>query len=302
LKKNKLLEFLSYPIVASIFIISKLPLWLLYPISKVIYLILYYLTNYRKGIAYKNLRNSFPEKTEAEILAIRKKFYKHLSNLFIETIKLLGFSQKELVRRCKFTPEAKELIEGYLSKNKSIIIVIGHYGNWEWGGASFYPSFSKKLITAYRPVKNRVIDRLMKRLRERFGIIVRPKNDLPKEMFAQRNNLTATALIADQTPSPSNAHWVDFLNQDTPVFKGTSKLSKMYNYPIIFCSTRLIKRGFYEIEAWLLTESPKEHDEYSLSVMHTKMLEKEIERVPETWLWSHKRWKHKKLKENNNLS
>ena len=274
--------------------ISWLPLPALYPISKLIFFLIYYFPGYRKNVVYKNLENSFPEKSQGELLSIRRRFYHHLSCVCVEITKLLNISQTELKRRCSFTPEAKELINSYLANNRSVLIVLAHYGNWEWGGASFFPTFGKKPVTSYKPLKNRVVDRFMKHLRSRFGIEAYPKDSIVRKMVAMRNEVSATALIADQTPSPANAHWVKFLNQDTPVFKGTARLSIMLNYPLIYCSPRVKKRGHYEVHAWLITSKPKEYDEYTISSLHSQILEKEIKRAPEYWLWSHKRWKHKK--------
>ncbi len=291
--KKHIIEIFSYPLIVVIYLVSILPLSLLYRISWILFFFLYYITGYRKKVVYDNLARSFPGKSKKELLEIRYKFYRHLSNVCVEVIKLLTISQNELKNRCSFSREAKKIINGYFSSNVPVIIVLGHYGNWEWSGSSFYSNFHKNLLTAYRPIKNRVFNRLMIKLRSSFGIIIKSRNELPRAMFSLRNKVYATALIADQTPSPSNAHWVKFLNQDTPVFKGTAKLSQMYNYPLIFCSTRLKKRGYYEIHARLVTSRPKDYDEYTLTSLHTKMLEEEIKNAPELWLWSHKRWKHK---------
>jgi len=295
LKKLRIIEIFSYPLVGLIYTISWLPLALLYKLSWLVFLLLYYIPGYRKNVVYRNLANAFPEKSPVELLSIRRKFYRHLSCLIVEVIKLLSFSTKELNRRCIYTPEAKELINSYLQNKRSIMIVMGHYGNWEWTGTSFYSTFGIYPVTAYRPVKNRVIDSLIKRLRKRFGVKVNPMRDFSRQMFLLRNQTNAVILIADQTPSKLNAHWVRFLNQDTPVFKGTSRLTRMFNYPLIFCCPRPAKKGYYVIHAELITSTPKKYDEQTLSSLHTQMLEKEIKRAPEYWLWSHKRWKHKRL-------
>ncbi len=298
MKKQAIINFFSYFLVGLVYIVSWLPLWVLYSLSRILFFFLFHFPGYRKKIVYNNLANSFPYKSNKELLSIRRKFYHHLSNIIVETIKLLTCSQKELENFYQFTPEATNLINSFFNNNKSIIIVMGHYGNWELAGTSVKPAFGNTIIAAYKPIKNSVFDKLMIKLRTRFKVEVCPMKLLPKSMLALRKKVSATILIADQTPSKSNAHWVKFLNQDTPFFKGTAKLSRMFNYPVIYCSPRLKKRGLYEIHAWLITLSPKDHDEEALTNLHTKMLEKEIIRAPQYWLWTHKRWKHNKLPSN----
>ena len=277
-----------------IYVISWLPVSLLYVLSWLIFFLFYYVPGYRKKVVYNNLYNAFPEKSRQELLAIRRRFYRHLSCLFAEVVKILSLSPENLKRRCKFTAESKELINSYLQNNKSVIIVMGHYGNWEWCGTSFYVNFGISSAAVYRPVKNKAFDRLMKRLRTRLGVNVYPMKDFPRQMFALRKQTNCIILIADQTPSRTNAHWVEFLNQETPVYKGTARLSKTFNYPLIFCLPRPVKRGYYEVHAKLIAETPKEYDEESISKMHTRILEEEIIKAPEYWLWTHKRWKHKR--------
>ncbi len=296
MKKKTLIELLSYPLAVFVYVVSLFPLGLLYQFSHVMFFLLFYFPGYRKKVVYNNLSKAFPDKNTEERIIIRRKFYRHLSNLIVETVKLHTLSPARLKQRCCFTPEAAELINGYLQKGQSVIMVMGHYGNWEWFGSSIYPAFGVSPIAAYRPLKNRVFDRLMKKLRTRFGTRIAPMKDFPRKMFSLRKEVTAALLIADQTPSKSNAHWVDFLNQDTPVFKGTAKLSRMFDFPLIFCLPRPSRRGYYEVHAKLITENPKEHDEETVSAMHTQALEEEIKKAPEYWLWTHRRWKHERPK------
>ncbi len=134
----------------------------------------------------------------------------------------------------------------------------------------------------------------MLNMRSRFGTRMIPMKSAFKQMLAHRNELTATVFLADQTPMPENAYWTTFLNQDTPVFKGTEIIAKKLNYPVVYCYVKKIKRGFYEIHAETLVENPAATKEGEISEMHTRRLEKDIIANPETWLWSHKRWKHKR--------
>lgn len=242
----------------------------------------------------QNLRNSFPDKSEAELNKICGDFYHYLCDLFLETFKTLTISEKEMLKRCKFSPDALQLFEKYAAQNKSVILVMGHYGNWEWAGNTFSLVGKHQLYVIYHPLRNKRFNDLMYRMRSRFGSRLIPMKETYKEMLSNRGGLNATAFIADQTPQPNNAYWTTFLNQDTPVFKGVAIISRKLNFPVIYARIVRTKRGYYEIQAELLTETPVELTDDQLSELHTKTLEADIIKQPEIWLWSHRRWKHKR--------
>lgn len=171
---------------------------------------------------------------------------------------------------------------------------MGHLGNWEWGGNTFSLLCKHQLYVIYHPIANKNFDNLMYGMRSRFGTKLIPMKDTFRSMLANRNELNATAFIADQTPQPDNAYWTTFLNQETPVFRGTELIAKKLNYPIIYLKVKKIKRGFYELCAEMLCENPSITKEGEITEMHTKRLEQDIIAQPETWLWSHRRWKHKR--------
>jgi KDO2-lipid IV(A) lauroyltransferase len=132
-------------------------------------------------------------------------------------------------------------------------------------------------------------------MRTRFGTKLIAMNDTFRDMIRNKNEVNATAFIADQTPAPESAYWTTFLNQDTPVFKGTEKIAQKMKYPIVYTQVKRTGRGFYEIQAEMLIENPGDTTEGEISEMHTRRLEKDIINQPETWLWSHRRWKHKRM-------
>ena len=171
---------------------------------------------------------------------------------------------------------------------------MGHLGNWELCGAYFSQLPLHPLYVIYHPLNNKHFDRLFYRMRTRLGVRLYPMKSAFRGMVKDRRKLTATAFIADQTPSPSNAHWMTFLNQDTPVFKGTETIARKLDYPVIYLSVIRERRGFYKINSELLTGHPGELSENELTELHTRRLEKDIIAYPETWLWSHRRWKHKR--------
>jgi len=288
---SALIYYLTLPFI---YFLSLLPFPILYLVSDGLYGILFYLIGYRKDVVFQNLRNSFPDKNEAEITRIAKDFYHYLCDLTLETFKTLTISKKSMLKHCSFQPETLKLFNKLAEENKSIILVMGHWGNWEWAGNSCSLLFKHQLYVIYHPLSNKYFDGLIYRMRTRFGTKLIPMKDTYREMAGKRNELSATAFIADQTPSPEGAFWTTFLNQDTPVFKGTEKIAQRMNYPVVYGRVKRIKRGYYEISAEILFENPSKTESNEISKAHTKVLENDIIKQPEIWLWSHRRWKHKK--------
>jgi len=246
-----------------------------------------------------NLRNSFPEKSNTEVEQIARNFEHYLCDMFLETLKTLTVRRSVMLKHCKMSDQAAQLFDKYESLNQHTIIVMGHYGNWEWGGNAFSLTRKTQLYVIYHPLQNKWFDGLVYRMRSRFGTKLIPMRDTLKYMLENKKGKTsATAFIADQTPHPEKAYWMNFLNQDTPVFMGTEKFAGKLDYPVIYVTINRIKRGYYELNAELLCENPKAEVEYEITQRHTAKLESDILKNPEIWLWSHKRWKHKRPVQN----
>ncbi len=285
---------LYYIALPFLYLISLLPFPVLYLVADFFFLLLYYVIGYRKGLVLQNLRNSFPGKTEQEIRGIRRQLYRYRCDRLIETFKTRTISPAAMLKHCSMSPGAVALFERYASENKSIILVMGHLGNWEWAGNTFSLINKAQLYVIYHPLANPYMNGLIIRMRTRFGTRLIAMKDTFKEMLSHRRELTATAFIADQTPHPDNAYWTTFLNQDTPVFLGTERIAGKLKYPVVYARVKKLKRGYYEIQAETLIEDPGNMEEGEITRIHTQRLEQDIIEQPETWLWSHRRWKHKR--------
>lgn len=283
-------------VVPLLYLISVLPFWVIYLISSFFYLIIYYLIRYRKDVVAENLKKSFPEKSEDELKIISKEFYLHFCDVIFETIKLLTISKEEFKKRCRMDEQAQRNFQYFFDKNQTVVGVMGHCGNWEWGAISHQVYFSRMITGVYHPLSNKNFDDFMLKLRGRFGGDIVAMNHLLKRLISlkQQNISTTIGLIADQTAPPESAFWTTFLNQDTAIFNGPEKLAKKFNYPVIFLSVKKIKRGYYQIDTRIISETPAIHPEGELSELHVRELEKNIREQPFNWLWSHRRWKHKK--------
>ncbi|WP_343306921.1 lysophospholipid acyltransferase family protein [Chitinophaga niabensis] len=283
-----------YILLPFIYLLSWIPFPLFYGVSDLMFVMIYYVFGYRKKVVGQNLRNAFPEKSEKEIRAIMRRFYRSFCDVLLETFKTLTISERSAIKRCQLTPEALQLFNRYADENKSIIIVMGHFGNWEWAGNTFSLQCRHHLYVVYHPLSNKHFNGLIYRMRTRFGTGLIAMKDTFREMVQHKAELDATAFIADQTPAPDSAFWLTFLNQDTPVFQGTEKIARKMNYPVVYARVERLKRGYYEISAETLFDEPGKTAEGEITAAHTRALEKDIQHQPESWLWSHRRWKHKR--------
>ncbi len=270
---------------------SLLPFPLLYLLSDAVYFVLYRVAGYRKAVVLTNLRNSFPAKSEKEIRAIADRFYRWFCDLVLETLKTLTVSPGAVRKRVTF--EGIDILRGYAQRKQSIILVLGHYGNWEFAGARYSQEKDiPQLYVIYHPLENTRFDKLLYHMRTRHGTRLYTMRETSKAMMRDRELLTATAFIADQTPSPERAYWTTFLGQDTPVFFGTEALARKLGYPVVYISISRPRRGHYHLALETLVEDPATLPEGAITEIHTQRLERDIRDYPELWLWTHRRWKH----------
>lgn len=282
-----------YLLLPLIYLISLSPSWILYRISDFLFFIIYRVVSYRKEVVRANLKNAFPEKTDAERKEIEMKHFRYICDLLLESVKTITMSKRYILKHLKFNDVEK--INAFYDQGKSLVFVMGHYGNWELAGPCFTLNGKHQLNVVYKKLSNPFAENLFVKSRTTFGTKIIPMENTLRAMAANRKVVDATALIADQTPSdPKSGFWLNFLNQETLVFTGPEKLSKMFDYPVVYIHIERTKRGYYEINPTVLFEDPKETQAEEITRAFFTKLEEEIINKPETWLWSHKRWKHKR--------
>lgn len=269
-----------------------LPFPLLYGVSDVLYLLLYKVSGYRVAVVRENLRKSFPEKSAVELRAIERTFYRWFCDLVLETLKTLTISPGQVRERVSVSGEG--VLRKYFDERRSVILVMGHWGNWELAGARFSQLGLHQLYVIYHPLQNKWFDGLVMRMRTRLGNRLYAMNDTMKGMLRDRDQVTATAFIADQTPPPDRAFWTTFLNQDTPVFLGTEKIARKLDHPVIYVGVERTRRGRYNMLFEELEPRPARTGDGELTLRHTGRLERDIRRLPSFWLWTHRRWKHQR--------
>ncbi|WP_417591992.1 lysophospholipid acyltransferase family protein [Owenweeksia hongkongensis] len=280
-----------YLAVAFGWLISILPFRILYIISDFISFVMQHIFKYRKEVIMGNLSKAFPVKSENELNRIRFAFYRNFADLIVESFKSLTISEKTLRKRFKLNNP--ELFEKLYAKDKGVLLVMGHYTNFEWTAMSMpllvpHPSFA-----VYQPLNNKRFSRKVVSIREQFGLELYSMNNTYPFMLNNPVKAPLYIFMADQSPHKGKIkYYTEFLNQNTPVHLGVENLAKKCDLAVVFIDIQRVKRGFYEVTAHLLFEDVKNTEPYEVTNTHVKALEKVIKKKPEDWLWSHRRWKH----------
>jgi KDO2-lipid IV(A) lauroyltransferase len=272
-------------------ILGYVPFWLIYLWADLLFLILFYLIGYRKKTVIQNLKNSFPDKPDKEIRKITRGFYRHFADMIVETLKAVQVSERTLTKRFRY--KNPEVLNELYDQGKSVALLSGHYGNWEWGIAM--PKVLKHQVNViYRPIQDEIFDRYMKKVRSRYGMFLMPARISLRTMLELEKigRLSATYYLTDQTALKDTDYWMMFLNQETAVFPGAEKVASRFKQAVVFMDIQKVRRGYYEIEFTKLFDDASQTVDYEVTKAHTKFLEEIIRKRPELWLWSHKRWKH----------
>ena len=274
-------------------LISRLPFRIIYIFSDFLYFVLYYIIRYRKAVVLENLQNSFPEKSSAEIKKISRKFFHYLADLTIEIVKMAGMRNSDFRKRMNV--ENPELLYGFFLRGQSVVVLSMHYCNWEW--SSSVSLFVKhKLLGVYKPLHNKNFDRFVNQNRANTGSeVVQNSKILRRLVEAEKNKQPVLiGLIADQTPPKFHKFWLNFMNQETMFYTGPAAISKRFNYPVFFQKMEKTGRGKYRTKFELICEKPAEMSEAEIMKIYIRKMEEVINRHPEFYMWSHRRWKHKR--------
>lgn len=290
---NKIIYNIIYAIL---YLHALLPFRVLYILSDILYFWAYLVVGYRIKVVRNNLRTSFPEKSEKELQQIERQFYHHFADYFVETIKLLHISDKEIQERFVFNN--MEIVYDLMKDGNSGIMYLGHYGNWEWvTSINLLFGEDSTLGQIYRPLENKVFDEIFLKIRSRFKSVGIPKNNTLRAMvnYKRKNEKILIGFMSDQSPSPKNIHyWTPFLNHDTAVYTGVERIAKKTGFFVTYLDIIKTGRGRYTAEVKLISADPAEEPEFAITEKYIREMEKTILRNPAYWLWTHKRWKHKK--------
>lgn len=287
------MKLLYYIVFAVWYVFSLLPLRIHYVLSDLLFWLLYGVVGYRKAVIRKNLRESFPEKSEEELRKIARGYYHFFCDYIVETIKMMTISKENIRRRLTF--KGTELVDEIVESGQSCAVYLGHLCNWEWvTSLPLWVTPKAQCGQIYHPLENKEFDRLFLYSRQRFGATCIAMQDTLREIvnYRSKNQPVVIGYISDQVPFWTNIHhWVDFLHHDTPVLTGTERIAKKVNHAVFFLDVHRVRRGYYEAEFKLMTREPQKMDDFEITDIYFKLLEESIRRAPEFWLWSHNRWK-----------
>ncbi|WP_298778868.1 lysophospholipid acyltransferase family protein [uncultured Polaribacter sp.] len=282
---------LTYPFI---WLFSRLPMRVLYIQSDVFFFLIYYIFGYRKKVVFDNISIAFPEKSDEEKKIISKKFFKHLMDLFMESVKAFSISEKEIQKR--YTYKNINLLLEIEKTGRDIALVGTHHANWEWLMSLPLLLNNIKPHAAYTKINNKYFENVLKKSRSRFGgVMYRTSNTIKNIDLNHKNKIQSLyCLLSDQSPQIHKTHyWKEFLGVKVPIHTGAEMLTKKYNLTYVVWTSKKLKRGFYELEFQLITDNPTTYKDYNLTDKYLAISEKNIKQQPEFYLWSHKRFKHK---------
>lgn len=287
------MQFLAYILVYPIlWMISILPFRLLYTLSDGFYVLVYYIIGYRKKVVLDNLKLALPNKSEKELLAIRKRFYHHLCDMMFEAIKSITISEAEMQKRYVFTN--LEDIYKLEKEQRSIVLFMGHYASWEWIFI-LQTHVKHKGYAVYKRLSNKYFDRLVKRIRAKYNShLITTKETFATLIKAKQNNeLTLNGFVFDQSPKLNKAvYWQNFMGVEVPVHVGAEILAKRLDMVTLFLKVSKVKRGYYEATFTDIIRNSQDYTDFELTNLYLKRVEEQIYEAPEYYFWTHKRWKH----------
>ncbi len=289
-------DILYAPLWLIMHLLAFLPLRVLYLVSYLLYIIIYRVVGYRRKVVRDNLTQCFPDKSVDELRKIERKFYRFFSDYIVETLKVLHISDTEMKQRMEFVDA--EVVDRFTTQGRSVMLLLGHYGNWEW-----IPSLTMwcacpdniQLGQVYRTLRNEWFDRFFLRLRSRFGTRGISKEVVLRTFLQYRRDglVSLTGFMADQTPSINNIHhWTQFLGRPTAALSGFEAIAKRLDMAVVYVDVELVKRGHYRATFRLLEDNPTACPDFDITDRYMQAMEQTIRRAPHAWLWSHKRWKH----------
>ncbi len=287
--------FLSYLGYGFFWTVAWLPTPVHYLFSDFLFLLLYSLVGYRKAVVRENLFHAFPQKSDEERQEIERKFYRHLCDLIVEEVRMIHISTRELQRRVEFSELDYQRFEEMNRKKIHCILASAHYGNWEWANA-FTAATSYYVMAVYKPLHDKVIEKLLTRARMRWLDEVVPMSRVYRKIYSyhQQGLPVMSYFVADQSPLPfETEYFTRFLNQETAVFMGIEKIARKFGDPVYFLVMKKKKRGHYKLEFHDCCLDPRNEAPYAITEKHVRMLERFIMEQPEYWLWSHRRWKYR---------
>jgi KDO2-lipid IV(A) lauroyltransferase len=280
---------MDYIVYSFLYLLSLLPLRVLHFIADCLYVLVFYVFGYRKQVVFANMKQAYPQKSDAEIKQLAKKFYHSFIDSLIESIKLFSTGKKFLDKHMQMD---LSIFNQLALENKSCQMHACHQFNWEYINLAMASRMKQPLVAVYMPITNKALNKIFYDLRTRYGTVMLPATDLKNKFNIWRSQLHVLALVADQNPgSPANAYWLNFFNKPAPFVKGPERYAREKACPVVLTYSRIVKRGYYSLHFETLCNDASALLEGELTRMYVKRITEIINEQPHNWLWSHRRWK-----------
>lgn len=287
---QRAIYLVAYPLL---WLVARLPFPLLYLLSDGVFFLLFHGVRYRRGVVRDNLRLVFPDRPESDRRIIERRFYAHMCDMFLEMIKTLAISEREMQRR--FRIDNLEVLHRLERQNRVVVLLMPHYASWEWA-LSLDSHIRSRGYGVYQPLGNPYFDKLVRRIRAKWGTTLIPTRETRKGVaeIVRKGELATIGFISDQSPMVKKAvHWGEFMGITVPMHTGAEELCKKHDLPAVYLKVRKTGRGFYRSEIILLTDQPQTVPDYGITDAFFREVERSIYEAPEYYFWTHKRWKHR---------
>lgn len=283
-------------LVPILYLLAMLPTRLLYVLADGIAWLLEHVVKYRKAVVYSNLRNSFPDRSEGEIKAIAHQFYKHFADVLVENLKATSISKAELMERVQ-VPGVKEVFQPYWDRKQNVVIVLGHAGAWQWAGLVAPSLIPQRLFAFYNPLSNKHFDDFIKKTRSRYGMHLVSMRDYLRHVRVRFDDVSSLHFfLFDQGPTNvKRAYWTTFLNQETGFYYGPAHFAQEHDCAVLYVAVKYQSRGKYVATITKITDEPNSITAGEIIERAVRLLEQQILEQPADWLWSHRRWKRKRV-------
>ncbi|RTE51754.1 lipid A biosynthesis acyltransferase [Arenibacter aquaticus] len=279
----------TYPFL---WLISKLPYRLFYMFSDFVFVIVYHVVGYRKKVVLNNLMLVFPKKDKDELKRLRKDFYRHMCDMFLEMVKTLDLTKEAVKERYKVTNI--EVLRN-ITKDRSVLIVCSHYANWEWN-VSINNYVDAKGYAVYQKIGNRYFDGLIRKIRAKWNTTLITQQETVKTVYKNVQNqvIAGYGMVSDQSPQVKRAqYWSEFMGVKVPIFNGPESMARKLDLDVVFLKVSKVKRGYYQAEFIPIAIEGKQTEKNEITDRFLRLTEQQIMEKPEHYLWTHKRWKHR---------
>jgi Kdo2-lipid IVA lauroyltransferase/acyltransferase len=274
-------------------LLSRVPMRALYALSNFLYWLAFYVVRHRRQVIREQLAKVFPDSTDAERELVHKQFLRNFCDVLVEVLKSASMSEDDM--RAHVQVMNLDAARRYLDAGQSVMLVTSHLCNWEWllHGVTLHLGYP--LDAAYKPLHDQWAERLMLKVRSRFGARLVPAKELLADFLRRRGVVRAVAMNADQAPvSTDKRYWTQFLGQDTAFYVGAEQIARATRLPMLYLVMRRVRRGFYQVELKPLWDGREITEPNTVTERYARACEIDVLASPADWLWSYRRWRLKK--------